>query len=106
MDYDLRVQHLAMLGLRSRIRNVRQERLFYTPYIQRELVRHQIMRDQDIANRERRLEKSDQYYERLVDDVAENDGNQWPPPEMEVPITKLNPMNMELILILMLHHQI
>ena len=49
------------------------------------------MRDQDIANRERRLEESDQYYQRLVDDVAENGGNQWPPPGMEVPNNQAQP---------------
>ncbi|KAK9926587.1 hypothetical protein M0R45_023808 [Rubus argutus] len=85
VDYNLRVQHLATLRLRNRIRNVGQERLFYTPHMQRMLVRHQIMRAQDIANRERRLEGSDQYYQQLVDDVAANGGNQWPPPGMEVP---------------------
>lgn len=75
MDYDQRVQHLATLRLRSRIPNVGQERLFYIPQMQKELVRHQIMQDQDIINRERRLEKLDQYYEQLVDDVTENGKN-------------------------------
>ena len=91
IDYDLRVHHLATLRLRRRIREVGQERLFYTPQLHREVVRHKIMRDQDIANRERRLEESDQYYQRLVDDVAENGGNQWPPPGMEMPNNQAQP---------------
>ncbi|KAK9939268.1 hypothetical protein M0R45_015970 [Rubus argutus] len=91
VDYDLRVQHIATIRLRERIPEAGQERLFYTPQMQREFVRHKIMRDQDIANRERRLEELDQYYQRFVDDIAENGGNQWPPPGMEVPNNQAQP---------------
>lgn len=84
VDYHLRVRYAATLRLRNRIRDVGQRWMFYTPQMQRQVVRHRIMRDQDIARSERIQEMSDNLYHHLEEDVAEHGGNQWPPPGAEV----------------------
>ena len=84
VDYYLRVRSAATLRLRNRIRDVGQRWMFYTPQMQRQVVRHRIMRDQDIARSERIQEMSDNLYHHLEEDVAEHGGIQWPPPGAEV----------------------